>query len=59
MEQDERLETLCREFSTLAEDEKDYILGVSHALSSAMSIQPKLPESASDGKSVDQSSTPK
>jgi hypothetical protein len=59
MEQDERLETLCREFSTLEEDEKDYILGVSHALSSAVSIQQKQPESVGDEKPVDQSAMPK
>jgi hypothetical protein len=58
MEKDERLETLYREFSTLEEGEKDYILGVSHALSFAVSIQQKQPESASDVKPADQSSTP-
>jgi hypothetical protein len=29
---DERLETLCKEFTDLKEPEKDYILGVSEAL---------------------------
>jgi hypothetical protein len=33
MKTDERLETLCKEFSDLEEPEKDYILGVSEALS--------------------------
>jgi hypothetical protein len=33
MKTDERLETLCKEFEDLEEPEKDYILGVSEALS--------------------------
>jgi len=38
---DERLETLCEEFSNLEEPEKDYILGVSQTL--AHSIKSKMP----------------
>jgi hypothetical protein len=33
MKVDEQLETLCKEFAGLEEPEKDYILGVSEALS--------------------------
>ena len=32
METDERLETLCEEFTDLEEPEKDYLLGVTQAL---------------------------
>jgi len=32
MKKDERMETLCEEFSGLEESEKDYILGVSQTL---------------------------
>jgi hypothetical protein len=32
MKTDERLETLCKEFTALEEPEKDYILGVSETL---------------------------
>jgi hypothetical protein len=38
MKTDERLKTLCEEFSSLEEAEKDYILGVSQALIHSVSI---------------------
>jgi hypothetical protein len=50
MEKDERLEELCREFPTLEDGEKDYILGVSQALSFATSIQRKWPENEKPDK---------
>ena len=42
MKIDERLNTLCREFSDLEEAEKDYILGVSQALAHSVSISTML-----------------
>ena len=40
MEVDERLETLCEEFTDLEEPEKDYILGISQSLAHSIGTMP-------------------
>jgi hypothetical protein len=59
MEKDERLEALCKEFSSLEDSEKDYILGVSQAMSFAMSVERKQKDARSESmKPPDKPCTP-
>jgi hypothetical protein len=56
MEKDKRLEKLWREFPTLKEGEKDYILGISQALLCVTSIWRKTPDAQKRDKNFDQPS---
>jgi uncharacterized FlgJ-related protein len=47
METNDRLKTLCEQFSALKESEKDYILGISQALAFSSSM-----ESKADGREM-------